>query len=142
MCLSRASHTCSMGFQFQETGTIVRRTRQGRPRATSTRDDRYLALTARRNRAMTSRQLSLELSLASGRTISRRTVARRLNESGLYARRPVVCVPLISTHRRARLIWCRQHVTWNPEQWVNVLFSDESRFGLQSDSRRSLIWRE
>ncbi|GFU66027.1 transposable element Tcb1 transposase [Trichonephila clavipes] len=28
-----------------------------------------------------------------------------------------------------------------PQQWSCVMFSDESRFSLQSDSRRTLIWR-
>ncbi|GFT34855.1 hypothetical protein TNCV_3878701 [Trichonephila clavipes] len=33
--------------------------------------------------------------------ISRKTVARRLREGGLYARRPVVCVSLTRQHRTA-----------------------------------------
>ncbi|GFV71977.1 transposable element Tc1 transposase [Trichonephila clavipes] len=41
------------------------------------------------------------------------TVARRLRGGGLYARRPVVCVPLTRQHRTARLQWCREH----REQW-------------------------
>ncbi|GFU72817.1 hypothetical protein TNCV_2782821, partial [Trichonephila clavipes] len=32
-----------------------------------------------------------------------KTVARRLRGGGLYARRPVVCVPLTRQHRTARL---------------------------------------
>ncbi|GFV43829.1 transposable element Tcb1 transposase [Trichonephila clavipes] len=28
-----------------------------------------------------------------------------------------------------------------PQQWSCVMFSDESRYSLQSDSRRTLIWR-
>ncbi|GFU27335.1 hypothetical protein TNCV_594181 [Trichonephila clavipes] len=35
----------------------------------------------------------------------RKTVARRLRGGGLYARRPVVCVPLTRQHRTARLQW-------------------------------------
>ncbi|GFT82521.1 hypothetical protein TNCV_1633301 [Trichonephila clavipes] len=38
-----------------------------------------------------------------------KTVARRLKGGGLYARRPVVCVPLTRQHRTARLQWCREH---------------------------------
>ncbi|GFX01476.1 transposable element Tcb1 transposase [Trichonephila clavipes] len=30
---------------------------------------------------------------------------------------------------------------WTPQQWSCVMYSDESRFSLQSDSRRTLIWR-
>ncbi|GFU48751.1 hypothetical protein TNCV_3357411, partial [Trichonephila clavipes] len=35
--------------------------------------------------------------------------AGSLRGGGLYARRPVVCVPLTRQHRTARLQWCREH---------------------------------
>ncbi|GFW15688.1 transposable element Tcb1 transposase [Trichonephila clavipes] len=35
----------------------------------------------------------------------------------------------------------REHALWTLQQWSCVMFSDESRFNLQSDSRRTLIWR-
>ncbi|GFX15920.1 hypothetical protein TNCV_1062421 [Trichonephila clavipes] len=45
-----------------------------------------------------------------------KTVARRLRgEGGLYARRPVVCVPLTRQHRTARLQWCREHHNWTEQ---------------------------
>ncbi|GFU67169.1 transposable element Tcb2 transposase [Trichonephila clavipes] len=65
-----------------------------------------------------------------------------LGGGGLYARRPVVCVPLTRQHRTARLQWCREHHNWTEQDWACVLFSDESRFSLTSDCRRQLIWRE
>ncbi|GFV52325.1 HTH_Tnp_Tc3_2 domain-containing protein [Trichonephila clavipes] len=60
---------------------------------------------------------------------------------GLYARRPVRCVPLNATHCRLRLTWNREHALWTTQQWSCVMFSDESWFSFQSDSRRTLIWR-
>ncbi|GFX63889.1 transposable element Tc1 transposase [Trichonephila clavipes] len=74
--------------------------------------------------------------------IYRKTVARRLRGGGLYARRPVVCVPLTRQHRTARLQCFREHHNWTEQDWACVLFSDESRFSLSSDCRRQLIWRE
>ncbi|GFX35013.1 transposable element Tcb2 transposase [Trichonephila clavipes] len=71
-----------------------------------------------------------------------KTVARRLRGGGLYARRPVVCVPLTRQHRTACLQWCREHHNWTEQDWACVLFSDESRVSLSSDCRRQLIWRE
>ncbi|GFU64303.1 transposable element Tcb1 transposase [Trichonephila clavipes] len=85
--------------------------------------------------------MSHQLSSATGTTDSRQTVYRRLGHIGLYARRPVRCVPLTATHCRLRLTWSREHALWTPQQWSCVMFSDESRFSLQSDSRRTLIWR-
>ncbi|GFV68263.1 dorsal-ventral patterning protein tolloid [Trichonephila clavipes] len=74
-------------------------------------------------------------------TVSRQTVYRRLGHIVLYARRPVRCVPLTATHCRLRLTWSREHALWTPQQWSCVMFSNESRFSLPSDSRRTLIWR-
>ncbi|GFT25416.1 transposable element Tcb2 transposase [Trichonephila clavipes] len=79
---------------------------------------------------------------ATGRPISRFTVARRLHGGGLFARRPVRCVPLTPAHRRRRSLWCREHRNWRDNEWRRVLFTDESRFSLSSDSHRILIWRE
>ncbi|GFS92042.1 transposable element Tcb1 transposase [Trichonephila clavipes] len=72
---------------------------------------------------------------------NRQTVYRRLGHVGLYARRPVRCVPLTATYCRLRLTWSREHALWTPKQGSCVMFSDESSFSLQSDSRRTLICR-
>ncbi|GFU57940.1 transposable element Tc1 transposase [Trichonephila clavipes] len=77
-----------------------------------------------------------------GRPISRFTVARRLHGGGLFARCPVRCVPLTPAHRRRCSLWCREHRNWRDNEWGRVLFTDESRFSLSSDSHRILIWRE
>ncbi|GFX47762.1 transposable element Tcb1 transposase [Trichonephila clavipes] len=79
------------------------------------------------------------VSSATGTTVSRQTVYRRLGHIGLYARRPVRFVPLTATHCRLRLTWSREHALWTPQQWSCVMFSDESRFSLPSDSRPTLI---
>ncbi|GFU12269.1 HTH_Tnp_Tc3_2 domain-containing protein [Trichonephila clavipes] len=97
----------------------------------------YLAVTAKRNRRSTASDLSLQLSSATGATVSRQTMYRRLGHIGLYARRSVRCVPLTATHCRLRLTWSREHALWTPQQWSCVMFSVESRFSLQSDSRRT-----
>ncbi|GFU91626.1 transposable element Tcb1 transposase [Trichonephila clavipes] len=79
---------------------------------------------------------------ATGRPISRFTVAKRLHGGGLFARRPVRCVPLTPVHRRRHSLWCQEHRNWRDNEWGRVLFTDESRFSLSSDSHRILIWRE
>ncbi|GFV87739.1 transposable element Tcb2 transposase [Trichonephila clavipes] len=51
-------------------------------------------------------------------------------------------VPLTNAHRRRHSLWCREHRNWRDNEWGRVLFTDESRFSLSSDSHRILIWRE
>ncbi|GFS77546.1 hypothetical protein TNCV_321011 [Trichonephila clavipes] len=75
----------------------------GRVRSTTHAEDRYIVLSAKRNRRTTAQQVANQFLAASGKQISRKTVARRLRGGGLYARRPVVCVPLTRKHRTARL---------------------------------------
>ncbi|GFV51465.1 transposable element Tcb2 transposase [Trichonephila clavipes] len=128
--------------QFQTTGTAIRGFSSGRPRGTTPADDRYIVLQVRRNRRQTAGEIARHTTQATGRPISRFTVARRLHGGGLFARRPVRCVPLTPAHRRRRSLWCREHRNWRDNEWGRVLFTDESRFSLSSDSHRILIWRE
>ncbi|GFV88420.1 transposable element Tcb2 transposase [Trichonephila clavipes] len=125
--------------QFQTTGTAIRGFSSGRPRGTTPADDRYIVLQARRNRRQTAEEIARHTTQATGRPISRFTVARRLHGGGLFARRPVRCVPLTPAHRRRRSLWCREHRNWRDNEWGRVLFTDESRFSLSSDSHRILM---
>ncbi|GFX10212.1 transposable element Tc1 transposase [Trichonephila clavipes] len=128
--------------QFQTTGTAIQGFSSGRPRGTTPADDRYIVLQARRNRRQTAGEIARHTTQATGRPISRFTVVRRLHGGGLFARRPVRCVPLTPAHRRRRSLWCQEHRNWRDNEWGRVLFTDESRFGLSTDSHRILIWRE
>ncbi|GFW82236.1 transposable element Tcb2 transposase [Trichonephila clavipes] len=102
---------------FKTTGMCSRRHGGGRVRSTMPAEDRYIVLSAKMNRRTTAQQVANQFLAASEKQISRKTFARRLRGGGLYARRPVVCVPLTRQHH-------------------------ESRFSLSSDCRRQLIWRE
>ncbi|GFX21740.1 nuclease HARBI1 [Trichonephila clavipes] len=127
---------------FKTTGMCSRRHGGGRVRSTTPAEDRYIVLSAKRNRRTTAQQVANQFLAASGKQISRKPVARRLRGGGLYVRRPVLFVPLTRQPRTARLQWCREHHNWTEQDWACVLFSDESRFSLSSDCRRQLIWRE
>ncbi|UYV65618.1 K02A2.6-like [Cordylochernes scorpioides] len=83
---------------------------QGRPRVTTLNQDRYLSLLVRRNRRMTASQLRSDLNAATGVLVSTDTLRRRLHKKGLYSRRPIICGPLTPPQKRARKLWCRQHV--------------------------------
>ena len=127
---------------FQTTGTAVQKVGGGRPRKTTAVDDRYIVLQAKRARNQSASAIAQQLCTATGRQVSRFTVARRLHKGGLFARRPERCIPLKVGHRRRRLEWCKEHRNWTSHQWSRVLFTDESRFSATSDSHRQLIWRE
>ena len=117
---------------FQETGNVNRRPGGGRPRVTNEREDRYVVNFTRRNRSITVPVLRTHFRRTYGRVISGRTLRRRLASANLRSRRPLRVPRLTRQHIAARLRWAREHINWFLPQWRNVLFSDESRFGLTS----------
>ncbi|GFV11602.1 transposable element Tcb1 transposase [Trichonephila clavipes] len=125
---------------FKTTGMCSRRHGGGRVRCTTPAEDRYIVLSAERNRRTTAQQVANQFLAASGKQISLKTVARRLRGGGLYARRPVVCVPLTRQHRTARLEWCREHHNWTEQDWACVLFSDEKNIQDRYPTCSIMVW--
>src|SRR6478609_10479941 len=64
------------------------------------------------------------------RSLSVRTVRRRLSDAGLTARKARKKPLLTKAHKKARLASAKNHANWTNEQWGNVLWSDESPFSL------------
>ncbi|GFS81304.1 transposable element Tcb1 transposase [Trichonephila clavipes] len=78
--------------------------------------------------------------LSAPTSLSARTIRRRLQQSGLYARRPLLGLPLTQNHRRLRHQWCDERRMWVAE-WNEVVFTDESRICLQHHDGRIRVWR-
>nr|CAH7732994.1 unnamed protein product [Callosobruchus chinensis] len=83
-----------------------------------------------RERSVTVPVLRSQFQRTFNRVISTATIRRRVLASGLRCRRPLRVPLLTARHRTARLQWARAHQDWLLPQWTNMLFSDESRFGL------------
>nr|CAH7763863.1 unnamed protein product [Callosobruchus chinensis] len=116
--------------RYEETGEVNIRPRAGRPTVSTRREDRYIAQLAGRKRSVTVPVLRSQFQRTFNRVISTATIRRRVLASGLRCRRPLRVPLLTARHRTARLQWARAHQDWLLPQWRNVLFSDESRFGL------------
>ncbi|GFS77931.1 transposable element Tc3 transposase [Trichonephila clavipes] len=117
--------------QFQTTGTAIRGFSSGRPRGTTPADDRYIVLQARRNRRHTAGEIARHSTQATGRPISRFTVARRLHGGGLYARRPHESGFSLSSDSHPILIWRERGSRNHPS---NIIERD--RYG----GRGVLVW--
>ncbi|GFS61517.1 transposable element Tcb2 transposase [Trichonephila clavipes] len=86
--------------------------------------------------------LSRRLTAPSLRTIvSPRTTTRRLDEGHLVSRHPIRVLPLTPTHPRLCLEWYHERRDWTATEWNQVVFSDESRFNLNSDNNHVREWR-
>ncbi|GFS92529.1 transposable element Tcb1 transposase [Trichonephila clavipes] len=73
-------------------------------------------------------------------SLSARTIRRRLQQSGLSTRRPLLGLPLTQNHRRLHRQWCEERRIWAAE-WNEVVFTDESRICLQHHYGRIRVWR-
>lgn len=125
--------------RYQQSGNTRDRRRSGRPRVTSLRQDTYIRVTHLRNRLQTAALTAR--SIPGLRNISPRTVRNRLRERNIRPRRPAIRPVLQRRHRVARLAWCRAHLRFTRRDWARILFSDESRFHLDSSDGRSRVYR-
>lgn len=112
--------------RVQETGELKIRPGRGRKRKTTDREDRWLCRQALVNRRQSARNLTNAFQNAHNITLSPRTIARRLGEVGLKARRPRKKPYLSEVNRRKRVAWAEKHKNWTVEEWEKVLWSDES----------------
>ena len=93
--------------RYRRTGSYVRRRGQGRKRATSAVDDRFIRVQTLRNRRQTAVQTQNLLEEVRNVRVSERTVRRRLNEGGLKSYVPTKAPKLEVSHRVARLAFAR-----------------------------------
>ncbi|GFV23454.1 transposable element Tcb1 transposase [Trichonephila clavipes] len=64
----------------------------------------------------------------------------RIQPSGLFARRPLLGLPLMQNHRHLHRQWRDERRMWVTE-WNEVGFTDESRICLQHHDGRIRVWR-
>ncbi|GFW48869.1 transposable element Tcb1 transposase [Trichonephila clavipes] len=76
---------------FKTTGMCSRRHGRGRVRSTTSAEDRYIVLSAKRNRRTTAQEEANQFLAATGKQISRKTVARCLR-GGRTIRTQTFCV--------------------------------------------------
>ncbi|GFX09347.1 transposable element Tc3 transposase [Trichonephila clavipes] len=137
--------------RFQDGGNVSRCYSTCRPRVTTPNEDRYLAVTAKRNRRSTASDLSRQLSSATITTVSRQTVYRRLGHIGRFARR----FSWQSDSRRT-LIWRAPGIRYHQENtieqhlyggagwlvWEGIILSSRTELHVQSVTMTGHIYRD
>ncbi|GFV54831.1 transposable element Tcb1 transposase [Trichonephila clavipes] len=93
-----------------------------------------------RDHSVTSRTVAQHIESATHLSVSARTIRRRLQRSGLSARRPLLGLPLTQNQRRLRRQWCDVRRMWAAE-WNEVVFTDDSRISLQHHDAWIRVWR-
>uniref|UniRef100_A0A3B5QWB7 Tc1-like transposase DDE domain-containing protein n=1 Tax=Xiphophorus maculatus TaxID=8083 RepID=A0A3B5QWB7_XIPMA len=107
--------------KYKQHGMVVKAKRTGRPRKTSKRQDKQLKEV--------------------GVNVCDRTVRNRLKEMGFQYRKAKRKPALTPKHKRTRLQWAKERQSWTVDDWMKVVFSDESRICIgQGDDAGTFVW--
>ncbi|GFX01694.1 HTH_Tnp_Tc3_2 domain-containing protein [Trichonephila clavipes] len=123
--------------QWPREGTLARKTRSGATRKKTRREDRRIVRQALVDPTMTRSTIRADVGVA----IVPQTISRHLAEVNLKSKRPFRATRLTPEHRQLHLQWCQSRSMWNVTDWQKVVFSDESRFVLETDDNRVRVWR-
>ncbi|GFT85330.1 transposable element Tcb1 transposase [Trichonephila clavipes] len=126
--------------RWMQEGTTDLRGRSYPPQCNTSREDRQIVRMAVMDRSVTSRVIAQHIESVTHHSVSARTIRRRLQQSGLSARRPLLCLLLTQNHRRLRRQWCDERRMWVAE-WNEIVFTDESRICLQHHDGGIRVWR-
>jgi transposase len=112
-------------------GTTENRPRSGRPRATTSAQDKYIRVATLMDRFRPAHDIARNvINHKSKRQVTERTVRNRLCEAGLPSRVARNKPKLTKKQRQNRLKWARKYQSWKAEDWEKILWSDESPFTL------------
>ncbi|GFT55873.1 transposable element Tcb1 transposase [Trichonephila clavipes] len=88
--------------RWMQKGTTYRRGRSHPPQCPTSCEDRQIMSMAVIDRSVTSQTVAQHFEPVMHHSVSARTIRRRLQQSGLSARRPLLVLPLTQNHRRLR----------------------------------------
>ncbi|GFW83849.1 transposable element Tcb1 transposase [Trichonephila clavipes] len=111
------------------------------PQFTTSREDRHIVRMTVTDYSVTSRTIAQHIESLTHHSVSARIIRRRLQQSGLPARCPLLGVPLTQIHRRLRRQWCDERRIW-AAVGNEVVFTDESRICLHHHDNRIRVWSQ
>ncbi|GFV81125.1 transposable element Tcb1 transposase [Trichonephila clavipes] len=86
--------------RWMQEGTTDRRGRSHPPQCTTSCEDRQIVRMAVTDHSFTSRTVAQHIESVTHHSVPARTIRRRLQQSGRFARRPLLDLPLMLNHRR------------------------------------------
>jgi transposase len=113
----------------------------GRPRLLDKHDERYILRLNATGKCTTGTGIQKLLAEGSGAAVSARTVRRVLGRAGLKARTKRKKPLLRKKHRQARLTFARKYQHWTVEDWMHVIWSDETKINLYESDGKQYCWR-
>lgn len=130
--------------KWKTTGIVrnsAHRTKRGRPKKLTERDLRRLFRIVTEHNFASLAEIKEKFEEALETAISVRTLRRYLHDIGLFSRVAVVKPLVKKEHRKKRLGWCKNLLDWGPEDFSQVIWSDESRFKIFQSDGPQRVWR-
>jgi transposase len=128
-------------WRYERRLTLNRTAGSGRPRITTSRQDRAMAHASEEDKYLTAVEMRNQMKDFTPHLPSVWTIRRRLVEAGLPGRRPAVKPLLNRAQKRARREWAKKHLSWTEDAWEHVLWSDETPVPLFTNTRPLWIHR-
>jgi len=127
--------------RYEERGNIERPSRPDNASKLNSRAIRYLKKIIERDPLCTYNDLKLALEDCQI-YVCRKTVINALKKENYFsfvaAHKPYLSL----AHRKERLKWAKNHVTWTDDQWRSVIWSDESKFTAGGHAGRPRVIRK
>lgn len=123
--------------RFKKRGTVKSKKRTGRPRKLNSHDLRELGRVFKHSRKMKATELSNLIM----KDVSTRTIRRRAHEMGYFLRVAAKKPFINEDQRRRRLTFPRKDQDWTVEDWMKVIWTDESSFEIGKISQQAMVWR-
>lgn len=114
--------------------------KNGRPKKLSPTNITYCATQIARGVAKNATQLAQTLKKSSNISVSRKTVARALNERGLRSKEKKKKPLLSNKNIKARISFAKAHQHWTIADWRTVIFSDETKINRFNSDGREWFW--
>ncbi len=117
-------------FKKDGPSATISQRRPGLPWNLTPRQERLLMIRVKENRHASSLQLSKVEESQTGVTISRDTIRRTLQRTGMHGCRPRKKPLLKPRHKKARLEFARAHADKDEDYWDSILWSDETKINV------------
>ena len=128
--------------KYMVTGTVESdmKGKCGGSRKTTPRMERHLVISAKKNPFQTHKHLQ-ELAEGAGTSISRSVISRRLNEQGLFSRKPRKTPFHRKIHLKRRKKFCLEHIGKPLSFWRRQMYTDETKLELWGPGECSVVIR-
>lgn len=139
LCIKKST-VRSVYSNFLKRGNVINKKSSGRPVKISPSACRLIKRRALNEPLASLQQLTNAYNEGNSRPVSQWTIKRALRRCKIFRCIAPRKLALPVQTRQARIKWCSQRINWTLENWASYIFSDEVRFGFQSDGIVR-IWR-